>query len=190
MLDARFSVAKSYHLICTPTRCIELVKGIMSRRKAFIRKHPNLSSDIFGTPFIVWEPMERCCRPDQLQLVFEAMEFVDIFSPNHHELSALFGEQHQDEGSIAQRNLREYCETLLEQGFGTKPSAVVVRMGKDGCVVASHTRNLALPAYHTPLKDVGQGDLAAWKNKVVDPTGGGQCIPRGLLYRVVNGRMA
>lgn len=173
MLSGRFLMSKSYHLICTPTRCIELVKGIMHRRKAFINEHPQLNSDTFETPFIVWEPMEHCCRPSQLPLVLEAMDFVDVFSPNDRELSALFKEEYQSEGTVAQQDLEQYCNKLLAQGFRLKPSAVVVRMGEDGCFVASHTRNVALPAYHTPLKNVKLEDRASWKNKVADPTGGG-----------------
>lgn len=179
MLSGHFLISKSYHLICTPTRCIELVKGIMGQRKAFIDKCPHLNSDIFETPFIVWEPMEHCCRPNQLPSVLEAMDFVDVFSPNDRELSALFKEDGQGESTIAQQDLQRYCKTLLAQGFGLKPSAVVIRMGEDGCFVASRTRNVALPAYHTPLKNVGQEDRAFWKNRVVDPTGGGNAFLGG-----------
>lgn len=179
MLSGRFLTSKSYHLICTPIRCIELVKGIMSRRKALKNEHPQWNSDQFQTPFIVWEPMEHCCRPSELQSVFEAMDFVDVFSPNDRELFALFNEDNQGEGTIAQQDLQQYCKTLLAQGFGLKPSAVVVRMGEDGCFVASHTRNVALPAYHTPLKHVKQEDRATWKNRVTDPTGGGNAFLGG-----------
>lgn len=172
-------MSKSYHLICTPTRCIELVKGIMTQRRAFTNEYPQLSSDTFETPFIVWEPMEHCCRPSQLPSVLEAMDFVDVFSPNDRELSALFEEEDQGEGTIAQQDLQKYCKMLLAQGFGPKPSAVVVRMGEDGCFVASHTRNVALPAYHTPLKNLKQEDRASWENKVADPTGGGNAFLGG-----------
>ena len=172
-------MSKTYHLICTPTRCIELVKGIMSRRKAFTNEYLKLNSGTVETPFIVWEPMENCCRPSELPSVFEAMAFVDVFSPNDRELFGLFEEEDQGEGTIAQQDLQQYCKTLLAQGFGLKPSAVVIRRGEDGCFVASHTRNVALPAYHTPLKNVKQGDRAAWKNKVADPTGGGNAFLGG-----------
>ena len=107
------------------------------------------------------------------------MDFVDVFSPNHRELSALFREEDQGQGGIDQKGLRQYCKILVEHGFGSKPSAVVIRMGEDGCFVASQTRNLALPAYHTPLSDVILEDPAAWKNKVVDPTGGGNAFLGG-----------
>lgn len=180
MLSDPFLISKSYHLICTPTRCIELVKGIISRRKAFTNEHPHLKSDTFETPFIVWEPMEHCCRPSQLPLVFEAMGFVDVFSPNDRELSALFEEEEdQGEETISHQDLHKYCKTLLTEGFGLKPSAVVVRMGEDGCFIASHIRNVALPAYHTPLKNVQKKDRAHWKNSVVDPTGGGNAFLGG-----------
>lgn len=179
LLSGPFLMSKSYHLICTPTRCIELVKGIMSRRKAFLSANPQLNSDAFETPLIVWEPMEHCCRPSQLPSVLEAMDFVDVFSPNDHELSALFKEEDQGESTIAQQDLQQYCKTLLTQGFGVKPSAVVIRMGEDGCFVASHTRNVALPAYHTPLKNVEQEERTSWKNRVADPTGGGNAFLGG-----------
>ena len=179
MLSAKFLMSKSYHLICTPVRCIELVKGIMTRRKTFIDKNPQLRSKLFETPIIVWEPMEHCCQPSQLPSVFEAMDFVDVFSPNDRELSSLFKEEKEVDGSIAQQDLQQYCKTLLEQGFGPKPSAVVVRMGEDGCFVASHMRNVSLPAYHIPLKNTSQQDRASWINKVADPTGGGNAFLGG-----------
>ena len=179
MLSAEFLMSKSYHLICTPTRCIELVKGIMARRKAFINKYPQLCSETFETPIIVWEPMEHCCQPSQLPSVFEAMDFVDVFSPNDRELSSLFKEDKELGGSIAQQDLQQYCTTLLEHGFGPGPKAVVVRMGEDGCYVASHIRNVALPAYHIPLKYTNQQDRASWINKVADPTGGGNAFLGG-----------
>ena len=179
MLGAKFLMSKSYHLICTPVRCIELVKGIMTRRKTFIDKNPQLRSKLFETPIIVWEPMEHCCQPSQLPSVFEAMDFVDVFSPNDRELSSLFKEEKDVDGSIAQQDLQQYCKTLLEQGFGPKPSAVVVRMGEDGCFVASHMRNVSLPAYHIPLKNTSQQDRASWINKVADPTGGGNAFLGG-----------
>lgn len=179
MLSGHFLMSKTFHLICTPTRCMELVKGILSRRRAFINEYPQMNFETFETPFFVWEPMEHCCRPNQLPSVLEAMDFVDVFSPNHRELFALFEEEDHGEGTIAQEDLQKYCRTLLAQGFGLKPSAVVVRMGEDGCFIASHTRNLALPAYHTPLKNVKQEDQASWKDKVADPTGGGNAFLGG-----------
>lgn len=151
----------------------------MTRRKALLNLYPQLSSDTLETPFIVWEPMEHCCRPSELPSVFEAMEFVNVFSPNDRELSALFKGEDQSECTIAQQDIQQYCKTLLTQGFGLKPSAVVIRMGEDGCFVASRTRNVALPAYHTPMKNVKQENRAAWKNKVVDPTGGGNAFLGG-----------
>ena len=179
MLSAEFLMSKSYHLICTPTRCIELVKGIMARRKAFMNKNPQLLSELFETPIIVWEPMEHCCQPSQLPSFFEAMDFVDVFSPNDRELSSLFKEEKELGGSIAQQDLQQYCTTLLEHGFGPKPSAVVVRLGEDGCFVASHMRNVAFSAYHVPLKNTNQEDRPSWKNRVADPTGGGNAFLGG-----------
>ena len=179
MLGAEFLMSKSYHLICTPTRCIELVKGIMTRRKTCINKNPQFRSELLEPPIIVWEPMEHCCQPSQLPSILEAMDFVDVFSPNDRELSSLFKEEKELDGSIAQQDLQQYCKTLLEHGFGSKPSAVVVRMGEDGCFVASHIRNVALPAYHIPLKNTSQQDRASWVNKVADPTGGGNAFLGG-----------
>ena len=178
MLSAQFLMSKTYHIIGTPTRCIELVKGIMSRREAHINEHLHLSADNSETPLVVWEPMEHCCRPSELPSVFEAMKFVDVFSPNDRELSALFKED-LDEGSIAPQDLQRYCKALLEQGFGSKPGAVVIRMGEDGCFVASHTRDITIPAYHTPLKNVKLEDRASWEDKVADPTGGGNAFLGG-----------
>lgn len=54
-------------------------------------------------PRIVWEPHPKFCVPGQLEAFKEALEFVDVCSPNHEEAA---GE------SFSQINL-SFLESLL-----------------------------------------------------------------------------
>lgn len=134
VLTDGMKLSKTYHLICTPLRCIELVKGIMAERKAILEGYPALSVSTIDTePFIskpvfVWEPMEGSCRPVELDLFFTALKYVDVFSPNEHELASLFkGAQTAMDSPLPAELLARYCKQLLVQGIGDRIGAVVIR---------------------------------------------------------------
>lgn len=76
-LDETLLFSKSFHMVCSPNRCIELVTGILRRRKA-----ARLEAE---KPLFIWEPVPDLCTPDELLNCTNALPYVDICSPNHSE---------------------------------------------------------------------------------------------------------
>ncbi|KAK3707162.1 hypothetical protein LTR37_012331 [Vermiconidia calcicola] len=154
--------AKSFHLICSPTRCVELTSRILDRRRA-----AELERSV-----VIWEPVPDLCTPEELNNTYKALAHVDVISPNHEELGALFGFSH--ELDVDKAAIEKQTNKLLARGIGpTKDGAVVVRAGKEGCFVANLDTRKWLPAYH---KD---------PTKVIDPTGGGNGFLGGLAVGLV-----
>lgn len=124
--------SKSYHIISSPTRCIELVTSILSLRKQ--KKTPNT----LPRPLFIWEPVPDLCIPDQLLETTRALSHVDICSPNHAELGSLMG----CSGVLPDSSVdRTFIEDATEQLLGSMPIssfAIVVRAGKDGCYIGKN----------------------------------------------------
>jgi len=118
------------------------------------------------------------CTPAELEACYEAIKHVDVVSPNHGELCEFFEENpHRDNGDTAFEAVKSCATKLLRSGIGKDGrGAVVVRVGKDGCYVATTEAQRFLPAYH----QVGNG-------KVVDPTGGGNAFLGGFAVGMVRG---
>jgi sugar/nucleoside kinase (ribokinase family) len=174
-LDRKLLSSKSFHLICGPARCVELVTGIMRNREQL-----GMSTMNDTRPLFVWEPVPDLCQPSELQACFEALEYVDIVSPNHAELCGFFSEEpHDDNGNIASHTIEKCCKALLAANEGeTKHlKAVIIRAGKDGCVVATTTTTVWLPAYHQQA------------SRVVDATGGGNTFLGGFTVSLARAGM-
>ncbi|RYP41627.1 hypothetical protein DL769_011548 [Monosporascus sp. CRB-8-3] len=127
--------SRSFHLICSPTRCRELVTEIKARRHALCNSDgssPNLPRPIF-----IWEPVPDLCTPDELLNCTNTLPLVDVCSPNHAELAGFVGDSGLDPetGEISTRAVERACEQLL----GSMPLqsfALVVRAGEKGCYLA------------------------------------------------------
>lgn len=144
--------ARSFHMVCSPARCMSLVRGIMSRRQKLL----DSSSSKNARPIFVWEPVPDLCSPEELGRLRDAARHVDVVSPNADEFASFFT-------SMPHCQSREaMVEALLglrdEKPLGT---ALVVREGAAGCTAYVGRRTLHLMAYHQS------------KERVVDPTGGG-----------------
>lgn len=167
-LTVELLAAKSFHLICSAVRCGELVQRIRERR-----------AEAFGTdvpdPIIVWEPVPDLCTPEELENTKAALKCVDVLSPNHEELGALFSFEHA--AGVAREAVEKHAGELVASGIGAKGEGViVVRSGKEGCYIARSGGDKSshwLPAYHTN------------QSKVVDPTGGGNGFLGGLAVGLV-----
>jgi len=125
--------SKSFHLICSPSRCTDLVRSILRRRKAI---NPGADKPIF-----IWEPVPDLMTPDELLNTTNALPYVDICSPNHKELAALMGDPDEGldpaTGEISAAAVERACEQLL----GSMPLqtfALVIRCGEKGCFVAKN----------------------------------------------------
>ena len=161
--------AKSFHLICAPARCVELVDGIKSRRAEL--------GYSLREPLFIWEPVPDLCVPAELDNTIKALQHVDVISPNHAELSDLFSVVGTTKAGDVDRQVIESCSSKLLSSVSLERASrlsVVVRSGKDGCYVASSSQKAWLPAFH-----------AATPEKVIDPTGGGNGFLGGLAIGLV-----
>ena len=158
--------SRSFHVICSPRRCVQMVERIVDRR----RETPGQSG---ARPIVIWEPVPDLCTPDELENTITALRYADVISPNHEEVAALFSFKHPVTG-IDKAAIEDHADRLVNHGIGPKhEGAVVVRASKEGCFVRSKSIARWLPAYHTE------------PSNVVDPTGGGNGFLGGLAVGLV-----
>lgn len=172
-LDESMLLSRCFHMVCMPSRCIKLVEGITAERKRVCTQ----KGVHIAEPQFVWEPTPDSCTPDGLDAILKATQYVDIISPNHTELAAMFTdaklEQVECDGDKLMNNR---CETLLAKGFKEKAGAVVVRCGSRGCYIRSWKERRMCPAFHQPSTGV---------KSVVDPTGAGNTFLGGFCVGLV-----
>jgi sugar/nucleoside kinase (ribokinase family) len=167
--DTELLWAKSFHLICSPLRCIELVQSILALRREPDRQGKN-------QPLFIWEPVPDLCNVAEYANCLEALKYVDVVSPNNSELGGFFGQKTDGPDHVDHRVLESMCSQLLDSGIGRHgKGGIVVRCGKDGCLVASRNQSKWLPAFHQSAE------------KVVDPTGGGNGFLGGLAVGLARG---
>ncbi|MCJ1444920.1 MAG: hypothetical protein MMC23_005424 [Stictis urceolatum] len=128
-------------------------------------------------PLFVWEPVPDSMGPEALDDLFKALKHVDVVSPNHQELAALFrvaskGQEPTD------TTMEEQCSILLQKGFEKRDGAIVVRRGEWGCYIATLNSTTTMPAYH-------EGPQAS--ARVVDPTGAGNAFLGGFCIGMLDG---
>ncbi|EPE33680.1 Ribokinase-like protein [Glarea lozoyensis ATCC 20868] len=158
--------SKSFHLICSPARCIALTTSILRKRK---RINPYASKPIF-----IWEPVPDLCIPSELLNTTNALPYgtspsfqslrpssphflssspppptspssnlhlVDICSPNHHELATLMGDPDLGLDPVTNTISTPAVERACEQLLGSMPLqsyTLVIRCGAKGCYVAKN----------------------------------------------------
>jgi sugar/nucleoside kinase (ribokinase family) len=168
LADTPLLWSKSFHLICSPLRCIDLVENIVALRN----KSTNAAS--IQRPVFIWEPVPDLCSTEEFGNCLKALEYVDVVSPNHGELGGFFGNVTDGKDHVDFRKIEELCDQWLDSGIGPGGNGgVVVRCGKDGCLVTRKGLRKWLPAYHQSAE------------KVVDPTGGGNGFLGGLAVGLV-----
>lgn len=170
-LTPELLTSRSFHLISSPLRCIELVNGILEGRA---KSSPDLSRPLF-----IWEPVPDLCVESELENTYEAIKHLDVISPNHAESASLFGiEATSASGDVNRSGVEECSRKLVSAASSSERELhVVVRSGKDGCYVRSSRGSpdgTWIPAYHAdnPVK-------------VVDPTGGGNGFLGGFAIGLV-----
>jgi sugar/nucleoside kinase (ribokinase family) len=165
-LTAELLASKSFHCVCSASRCIELVMGITNRRLAELNQ---------TAPIFVWEPVPDLCTPEERSKIMTAASLVDVISPNNQELAAIFTETGQVEATYHEE---EYSKAILASGIGKDGhGSIIVRCGSQGCYAASRTKSQWFQAYHK------QGGA-----KVKDPTGGGNTFLGGLAVALARGK--
>lgn len=162
--DTRLLTSHAFHFFADPTQIIEQTTQLQELRKA---------SGIATRPTIVWEPKAYSCVPENLQVFVEAMQVVNVFSPNHIELARIVGE------NVPPVSDEKFFEDLCKPFFtprdsGSTPQGVlVIRAGDQGCFVKSRSEQKWLPAYYAPQDNV---EASNWVSKVVDTTGAGNAF--------------
>ena len=123
--------AKSFHLVCSPTRCQEIVAGIKKLRKQSSRPEE------YVRPFIIWEPVPDKCTPEELLACTNTLPVVDICSPNHTELAGFMGDDGLDPitGEISTASVERHAEQLLAS-LCLQSFTLVVRAAEKGCYIA------------------------------------------------------
>jgi sugar/nucleoside kinase (ribokinase family) len=170
LVDTPLLWSKSFHLICSPLRCMELAEKILRLRLTAV------SHKLDPRPLIIWEPVPDLCIPGEYEKCLRALKFVDVVSPNNGELGGFFGKDTMDGDHVNFRLVESLCDQWLESGVGPNgEGGIVVRCGKDGCLVMRRGLRKWMPAYHQSSE------------KVVDPTGGGNGFLGGLAVGLVRG---
>lgn len=126
-----------------------------------------------GRPLIIWEPAPLSCKPENLEACLETAALVDVFTPNHLELTAFF--ENSPVASSNRSEIERLGSKFLTSGVGPEgKGAVVIRAGENGCFVQSHNiTSQWLPPFYTA--DMGEEQAS----KVVDPTGAGNAFLGG-----------
>ncbi len=165
--------SKTYHLICSADRCISVIQGINRKRRELSKAVPpneRTSTASMGKPIFVWEPFPDLCKPSEFRRFTEALDHVDVVSPNLEEFCNLLGIIIDLERPAGWDLLRQECTKLVGSSSGRSERALVIRLGEKGCLIAQHNQCMSMPAYH-------EQDAAS---RVIDPTGGGNTFLGGF----------
>lgn len=177
MLSESQVFARTFHMVCSATRCIFIAREILKRRGELKRegKYPK-SEPVPERPFFIWEPVPDLCTPEEQENFFAASRLVDVVSPNELELGMMFGRPGWNEGNQDDRDL---VQRILRSGIGPEGEGVLaIRAGKDGSYSYTRTQRIWLPAYHEP--DPSKA------SPVTDPTGAGNSFLGALAQGMVD----
>ncbi|KAL8942782.1 MAG: hypothetical protein Q9216_001467 [Gyalolechia sp. 2 TL-2023] len=172
-LTAEQLMSKTYHLICSAERCINLVQGIKAKRKQMAEANDtndHIKQALKDKPMFIWEPLPALCKPSEFGRFLEAVKVVDVVSPNLEEFCSLLGVKLDLAQASGWASLHQTCKEIVELRCEETDAVLVVRLGEKGCFVAQRDRHLRLPAYH-------EQDATS---RVVDPTGGGNTFLGGF----------
>ncbi|KAJ5793812.1 hypothetical protein N7457_000411 [Penicillium paradoxum] len=168
--------SKTFHMVCSASRCMSIVQNILERRDE-LRKAGKAPSAAHATkrPIFVWEPVPDLCTPEEQDKFLAANKVVDVVSPNHMELGMMFDQPGWSEESQSGQQL---VRRITDSGIGPDGNGMlVIRAGKDGSYAYSKSCKIWLPAYHQP-----DGSVAT---PVLDPTGAGNSFLGALAQGMV-----
>ncbi|OQE44318.1 hypothetical protein PENCOP_c002G04113 [Penicillium coprophilum] len=155
--------SKVYHYLASPQDMRTRVLNMLALRDQVGIQH---------RPLIIWEPAPLSCKAENLQECLAVAALVDVFSPNHLELAALFG----DSSVTSDRTeIERLASKILANGVGPEgKGTVIIRAGGNGCFVqSSNLISKWLPPFHIAETGIEQA------TKVVDPTGAGNAFLGG-----------
>lgn len=159
--------SSAFHLLASPDLAQEQIQQLLNLRESKI---------IEARPLLVWEPLPGSCKPHLKDEHFAGAKLVDVFSPNHLELQALFEDSVPPSADklLDRKSLERYIEIFLDRGIGPDgKGAAIVRAGGDGCLVSSNSipgRHKWLPAFYDS------------NSTIVDATGAGNTFLGALSF--------
>ncbi|KAK9451018.1 Ribokinase-like protein [Limtongia smithiae] len=154
IIGTELITSRSFHLICAPERCQDLIDGLNAAR----------ADQKLPPAIIAWEPVPELCTPEYLDACFSSLPHVDILTPNSAEAAAFFGLEEPTEKAGVEALAQKFFAHMRDD------AAVVIRAGADGCVILSKATGMKwLEAYHAP-----------WPERVIDPTGAGNSFVGGM----------
>ncbi|KAF2681156.1 pfkB family kinase [Lentithecium fluviatile CBS 122367] len=161
LLNTPLLHAKAFHFFGTPEEVAAQKPELLQLRK---------DNGIEERPFIVWEPLPASCTSINQQAFLSACKHVDVFSPNHLELSSIFS--NPPEVEFDTDKLESYAQTILDSSMGTGGTGnIVIRAAEHGALSMSRTsRPTWLPAYYPKGAP-----------EVVDTTGAGNAFLGGFI---------
>ncbi|KAJ5658496.1 uncharacterized protein N7484_002145 [Penicillium longicatenatum] len=176
MLSDAQAWSRTFHMVCSPARCIFIVNEILQRREQLREAGKAPSTEHASErPIFVWEPVPDLCTPEEQEKFFEANRVVDVVSPNHMELGMMFD---QPEWTVESEECEGLVRRILDAGIGpNKDGCIVIRAGKEGSYAYSGAQKLWLPAYHQPN--------TSGATAVLDPTGAGNSFLGALAQGMV-----
>ncbi|KAJ5624855.1 hypothetical protein N7510_001164 [Penicillium lagena] len=172
--------SKVFHYLQAPHDIISRIESLLALRH---------KASITNRPLIIWEPAPPSCQPENLQTCLEAAALVDVFSPNHLELAAFFGESLSPSSSASASASDKYPEKdktktridelalkFVDSGVGpSRNGLVLIRAGEHGCLLRSRT--LPSPMWFPPFYDLSSDSRPQKQHaKVIDPTGAGNAF--------------
>lgn len=168
--------SRTFHMVCSPSRCIYIVQAILHRREELRRVGQAPSTKHAAErPIFVWEPVPDLCTPEEQKRFFEANRVVDVVSPNHMELGMMFDQPGWTEGDDQSQAL---VQKIIDSGIGPNgDGCLTIRAGKEGSYAYSKDQKIWLPAYHQPD--------ASGSTAVLDPTGAGNSFLGALAQGMV-----
>ncbi|EPS25428.1 hypothetical protein PDE_00361 [Penicillium oxalicum 114-2] len=177
MLSDKQVWSKTFHMVCSPSRCVSIVDEIVTRRRELYEAGKASSADhSMSRPIFVWEPVPDLCTPEEQEKFLAAIRVVDVVSPNHQELGMMF---EQGGWSAASEESQRLVDRILAAGIGpNQDGCLIIRSGRDGSYAFSRAQKLWLPAYHQPEFSSATA--------VVDPTGAGNSFLGGLAQGMVS----
>jgi sugar/nucleoside kinase (ribokinase family) len=161
LAETGFLGAAAVHILATPGEVAAQVAQLRALR---------VQRGITESPFIVWEPFPAACSIANRQAFLESCKLVDVFSPNHLEMEALF-ETAATTAPYHKGKLEEYAQEFAKATGPCGSGAVIVRCGEHGSLtVQDGPVKLWLPPYY----EMGSSG-------VVDPTGAGNAFLGGFM---------
>jgi len=154
--------SQAYHFLSKPEEITSQVVELLGLRK---------QHGVNKKPLLVWEPFPPACQPENLESTLNACKLVDVFSPNHLEITRLFTDVVPED--FQPEILESYAQKFLDRSIGPDgEGCVVIRAAEHGTLSASRAAGFIWsPAFYAPGSDT---------SRVIDPTGAGNAFIGGF----------